>query len=274
MPNCHRLAATPRLRLVDALSLSLCLLVSALATAAAPAAAKHDSGQLKVVYKPTREFAELAKSLKHAKLFDQQVADLNQLFAWPRDLDVRMENCGQANAFYDPTEGAIIICYEFVDSEMESLRKVYDDPEDLGEAVVNSTFFVFFHELGHAFIGEMDLPTTGKEEDAVDQLAVVVLVDLGQAGEAAALDGAISFGLLAKESGDSPLWDEHSLDDQRFYNILCWIYGTDAEKYAYLVEKGHLPEARAARCESEFQRLDKAWKALLAPHLEASGSKD
>lgn len=34
---------------------------------------------------------------------------------------------------------------------------------------------MLFHELGHAFISLYDLPITGREEDAVDQFAAILL---------------------------------------------------------------------------------------------------
>ena len=33
----------------------------------------------------------------------------------PRDLTITVESCGEANAFYDPEEVAIVFCSEFED---------------------------------------------------------------------------------------------------------------------------------------------------------------
>ncbi len=130
----------------------------------------------------------------------------------------------------------------------------------------NATTFVFFHELGHALVDAYDLPVTGREEDAVDQLSVLLLADGSEEGEQTVLDAAR---LLLQQAGaeldELAFADEHSLDHQRFYNIICLLYGQNQEKFASLVKDGTLPEARAERCSDEFARADKAWDALLAP---------
>ncbi|HEX8338289.1 MAG TPA: DUF4344 domain-containing metallopeptidase, partial [Pyrinomonadaceae bacterium] len=126
-----------------------------------------------------------------------------------------------------------------------------------------------FHELGHALVDAYGLPITGREEDAVDQLSVLLLADGTQEGEKMVLDAAVSF---SKQGGgeldELAFADEHSLDRQRYYNIICLLYGQDEEKFASLVRDGTLPAARAERCSEEFARVDKAWDSLLAPYTK------
>jgi hypothetical protein len=73
---------------------------------------------------------------------------------------------------------------------------------------------------------------------------------------------------MALHKGAPPaFYDEHSLDEQRFYNIACLIYGADPTKYKGLVENKVLPEARARRCPTEWARISSAWTSLLKPYL-------
>jgi hypothetical protein len=68
----------------------------------------------------------------------------------------------------------------------------------------------------------------------------------------------------AQESeAQAPYWDEHSLNEQRFFNIVCWIYGQNPERFQKLAKDGALPEARAARCVGEWEQIDKSWSVLL-----------
>ena len=114
-----------------------------------------------------------------------------------------------------------------------------------------------------------DLPITGREEDAVDQLSVLLLADGSEEGEQMVLDAAVSFSKKAGDELDELAFaDEHSLDQQRYYNIVCLLYGQNEEKFASLVRDGTLPESRAERCSQEFARVDKAWDALLAPYTK------
>lgn len=238
---------------------------------AKPTSGAADRGDFKVSYSGDPQYEELEELLKEAHIFEETAAELNALFSLPRDIAIVLAPCGEVNAFYDSENGAILMCHELMASEAEAYATVYDTEEEVDEAVVNSTLFTFFHELGHALIDQLDIPVTGKEEDAVDQLATSILVELGEEGEKAALDGAVSFGISGEEEStmeELPYWDEHSLSSQRFYNIACWVYGTDPEKYDYLVTEGHLPEERAGRCEGEFAQMARSWGKLLDPYMK------
>lgn len=130
----------------------------------------------------------------------------------------------------------------------------------------------FFHELGHALVDAWQLPITGKEDDAVDQLSTIVLLDRTEEGGQMALDGALSFKLYADlDKGlEKIYWDEHSLDEQRFYDTICLVYGHDPEKYAYLVRDGTLPEERAGLCREDFPKVESSWRRLLSPYVKKS----
>ena len=47
------------------------------------------------------------------KLIVQEVVALNLDFALPENLTVRVSNCGEPNAFYDPITVEIVVCEEF-----------------------------------------------------------------------------------------------------------------------------------------------------------------
>jgi hypothetical protein len=74
---------------------------------------------------------------------------------------------------------------------------------------------------------------------------------------------------LQQKSGgnETPFWDEHAFDGQRYYNILCLIYGSNTTKYAGFVESGNLPAARAGRCAEEYTKIRESFQTLIAPHL-------
>jgi hypothetical protein len=65
---------------------------------------------------------------------------------------------------------------------------------------------------------------------------------------------------------DNPITaDEHSLDEQRFYNTACLAYGSDPQTFGVLVTEGVIPKGRAARCPFEWKRISRSWVRLLAP---------
>jgi Putative metallopeptidase len=234
----------------------------------------RDTGDFVVQYEETgnEDYQELEAIFQETRLLEDTIQELNGVFALPADVPVVMRECGEVNAFYDPGTGEISLCYELVEHYSEIFMadaETDEEQEAAGVSVASATMFTFFHEMGHALIHIYDLPITGREEDAVDQLAALILLQGGEEGESAAIDGANSFvGEEEAEMDDLAFWDEHSLDDQRFYNIVCWVYGKDPEGYQYLVEDETLPANRAERCPAEFNRLSRSWESLLDPYVK------
>jgi hypothetical protein len=66
-------------------------------------------------------------------------------------------------------------------------------------------------------------------------------------------------------------WDEHSLDAQRMYHILCLIYGSNPQLYGELVGEDALPKTRADRCPGEYQQRQRSWERLLDAHVKVEG---
>ena len=134
---------------------------------------------------------------------------------------------------------------------------------------MGSTAWTFYHELGHGLIDIFKIPLTGKNEDAADQISTYILLKAGDEGEKAAMSGAEDFYREASEDkdlDDLALADTHSLDKQRFYNIMCWVYGTDEKKYSYLLKDVPELKDRAESCGEEFEKMNESWQKLLAPH--------
>jgi hypothetical protein len=63
--------------------------------------------------------------------------------------------------------------------------------------------------------------------------------------------------------------DQHGTPAQRFFNLLCMAYGSDPSLFADVVEKGFLPEDRAAGCKREHAQLSHAFATLISPHIDA-----
>ncbi|MCB9377588.1 MAG: hypothetical protein H6511_02335 [Holophagales bacterium] len=219
-------------------------------------------------------FREWRAELQADKVLESLEADLNSGLKIPADVTITVGECGTENAFYQPQERAIVVCWELIRDFYDGARELGWSEEAAQEAAENATEFFFYHELGHALIHVLDLPTTGREEDAVDQLSVYVLATEGDDGPAPALDAALAFLAWAEEAdaagAQAAFWDEHSLDKVRFFNIVCWVYGTAPGRYQDLVSKGTLPANRAERCPGEWAQIDKSWSQLLAPSLKAN----
>ena len=210
--------------------------------------------------------SETRALVRRSGVFEKLVPQLNQSLRMPRDIAVVFEDCDEVNAFYDDEAVEITMCNEYVDFYGELFSRYPD--EDARDAVIGSVVSTFLHEAGHALIDQLELPTVGREEDVADQLSTVILVASGEEGNAMALSGAYAFIAEAEADGEEPVyWGEHSLDQQRFYNTVCLIYGSDPEGWDDLVGDDDLPEERAEQCAEEYRQVSTAWTRLLRPFL-------
>lgn len=245
--------------------------------------AAEDKGDFKLTYVPVKDekHEHLEKMLQDSKVFDRFTDDLNKNLALPVDVPVRFVECatlpeaeelGVANAWYNPEDNSVTMCYELMAKSEDLFRDDEKGPEDLAEAVKGSTAWTFYHEIGHALIDIYKPVLTGKNEDAADQISTFILLDGSDEGEKFALSGAEDFGRESGEDNDlseMAFADTHSLGQQRFYNIICWVYGQNEEKYGHLVEQGTLPQNRAGRCKEEYDTMMRSWQTLLAPHMKS-----
>jgi hypothetical protein len=140
--------------------------------------------------------------------------------------------------------------------------------------VLGNTVFILYHELGHALIDLLNLPVLGREEDAADNLASVMMIPeqpdpMMDELVVAAADGWYLSNLWQQRNGSTvvPWWGEHSLDMQRFYSVVCLMYGSDAEGFADLADSVSLPTDRRAACPGEYAQARTSWGRLLAPHI-------
>jgi hypothetical protein len=234
-----------------------------------------DKGDIQLAFEAAKkkELAPYRDKLESSKKFDEIVAGLNDTIAFPRSWAILMRECGRVDAYYEAGKEVqgVVICYELV----EHFRGLFAGKlagEELEKTVIGAVFFAFLHEVGHALVHQLDLPVTGKEEDAVDQLAAVILLGAGRGtGLHMAIDGARAFLLHSKQGfSGSNFWDEHSFEEQRYYSIMCLAYGADPKKRTGLVGgKDGLPIERAKTCPAEYERVKKAWTTILGPHGKA-----
>ena len=208
--------------------------------------------------------------LKNDDTFKNLIDEVNHTIGLPRNIPVHFRSCGEANAFYDPEKRDISMCYELFLEYINLLDDEELSDEELGTKVIEAATFIMFHEMGHSLVDNLDIPVTGKEEDAVDDFAAVLAVSLDEEGENIIAASIESFGAWAdQEDSDSLAFeDEHSLNAQRFYSIACVLYGSNPEKFSAMVEDELLPEARAERCPGEFQQKVNSWGRLLGDYLK------
>ena len=142
---------------------------------------------------------------------------------------------------------------------------------DRVEFVIGNTLFILLHEMGHVLIHELQLPILGREEDAADTYAVLRLLRIGSSFSQVVLTDA-SKGWFYSDRRDQQLgapmlyYDEHGLNQQRAYQIVCLMYGSDPIKFKELADQSKLPDTRRESCKNDFARASSSWETVLAPH--------
>lgn len=212
-----------------------------------------------------------AREMQESGVLQDLAEALNATLVLPRDVGMRFAECGEANAYYDPEAREISLCLELIEGMAETLDGQFEDDASTEDALAGAFVAVALHEVGHALVDVLALPITGREEDAVDQLSAWLLIEDQDVGSV--LGAAASYYTDDGEAGDDDFADEHSLDRQRYFNLLCWAYGSNPEESADLIEIWELPAARAERCADEYAQLDRSWRRLLAPHERGGGGE-
>ena len=194
-------------------------------------------------------------------------------FRLPIELTLKTLGCdGVSNAYYQRPE--LKICYEYLDDIRKSMPK---ETTKAGvtpmDAVIGQFFYAVAHEMGHAVFDMYNVPLFGRPEDAADQFAAYMMLQFGK-DQARSLIGGAAYSyrsfvhdpkyVVSLESFSNT----HGAPAQRFYNLLCIAYGADSKLFADVVEKGYLPEKRAATCRAEYREVAFAFKQLIAPNLD------
>jgi Putative metallopeptidase len=148
------------------------------------------------------------------------------------------------------------------------------DRQQLAEFVSGNVLFVLLHEMAHATTTQFGLPILGKKEDAADSFAVTRLIKLGTGfSDRVLVEAGKGFFLAArrdKKTGDPvPYYDEHGLDEQRGYDVVCLMVGSGQDKYQHLADETDLPKSRQKSCSGDFTDASGSWDMVLKPHLRA-----
>jgi hypothetical protein len=228
------------------------------------------------------DLQEIHRRVRDADLLRQlpEIRVIDGMFVLPGRLRYVTAECGEFGAFYRPRGSKVVLCYE-------TLRTLYERGVDHQRAlglddrhplryVRANVRFMLLHETGHALVDLLDLPVTGRQEDAVDQLAAMLMLRFAALDETPeeVIDNLrmAAHSMLARSTGAYQLdayADEHALGEQRYFNLQCLIYGTDPPGFADMVTAGDLTVERAAGCPRETRRVGRAWVRLLLPYIAA-----
>ncbi|MDO6765178.1 DUF4344 domain-containing metallopeptidase [Agarivorans sp. 1_MG-2023] len=209
--------------------------------------------------------------IKHSEVNQQFERLLEQHF--PFEHAVTLQYGSSDGPLYDPEQHTIFIPYSFVSESLQFFTN-NDYAEQQGvsaeKAALDTLLHTLLHEAAHAYIADQQIPILGKEEDAADNLATLMLLNYVEHGDDIAISAADMF---AFESDEKPRYyemseyiAEHSFDLQRYFSTLCLVYGSDPERHKQLldeIEKDYQAE-RKEFCIYQFEQSNYAWHYYLA----------
>jgi hypothetical protein len=239
-----------------------------------PMAGKGKTNMFRGAYDPPKDpkHKPIYEQLKNERAMERFSEALSAI-RLPKPLLIKFMSCdGTSNAWYEPADGTVTFCYEYVAEIQRGAAGSTSAGIPTEIAWQGAVAFVLLHETSHALFDILKVPVLGREEDAADNVAAFVMLRAGE-GIARRVLGGAAYMYLHDSKGrmpdDSDFADVHGLDAQRFYNVLCMAYGSNPASYQGMVAKGYLPKDRAEGCAEEFKQVSYAVKQLIDPSVDA-----
>jgi hypothetical protein len=271
--------------MLRAVLVSALTLASSFVWAASPVAMLFDKGKAVPFYgsASSSEQQQFLDAAKNSHLADRMASVVNGSLYLRQNLAVGFESCGRVNAFFEPQRSAIVVCTEFLEMVAKTAKADIDfmmklPREQFAKGIDGLLWGVFFHELGHAVIAINRVPVTGREEDVADEFSAWYAMNFLDVSRTPVIAPTIwlwgrmakerSIPTMAEDERKGFLANEHSLDEQRIYNIACLALGSGTESGARAAAFAKLPEQRAQRCQSEYARADFAMQKLFKKYFK------
>ena len=167
-------------------------------------------------------------------------------------------------------QGEVDQAYASLDDAIGALPP--DQLEDLFVFVAGNLLFALYHEGGHMLVSELEISVLAQEEDTVDNLATLtMLADDSNDMDLFLTQAMIGWFLIANENDDDLIfYDEHGLDRQRGYKMLCLMVGADEDAFLELAKDLGLPEQRIKNCAFDYDQASASWEVVTGPYLRDS----
>ena len=192
----------------------------------------------------------------------------------PTVLTVKLEQCGAETKPYE-SGGSVAICYELVQRIIDVTTQNTKDANEQ-TLIIDGTFVeAVLHEIAHAVFDLLQVPIWGREDDAADRVAALTMMQFSDQVAFTTIVGTAKFFEYSKRIWTGVDFAQlGSPEAQRFYNYLCIAYGGDPRTFHFLAPRpgptkiARLSEARAPRCQREYQQVQHAFDLRIMPFVD------
>jgi hypothetical protein len=122
----------------------------------------------------------------------------------------------------------------------------------------------------------MGIPVTGREEDAADIFSTLMALMCTDAfADRVLANAALGWFLSDRrdrrtqraQDSEAKYYDEHGMDLQRAYNVVCLMVGSNMGKFGAVAVAAKLPEERQQTCQDDYLNASWSWNQVLQAHL-------
>ncbi len=145
--------------------------------------------------------------------------------------------------------------------------------------VISNALFTIYHEVGHLLVDKQQWPILGREEDVADNFATYILLTQRRRSIERALKDAALGWRLEDEAGGSRItasdyYDEHSLDLQRAYQIVCMMVGKDRRSFNVTAREWGIDRRRQAGCSEQYKQISASLEKLIKPNRDKNSQPE
>ncbi len=255
-------------RTLRAATIAFCLTVPFGAEAPALAQSQPAKGQITVEYGPSA-FTAVAARLKQRMVLEE----LKQFLAplqLPKDLKIVAKDCHAQTLPYQ-AGGPVTICYDLINQIEEEAKKIYpQNTSAQAQVIIGATIEAVLHETAHGIFDILQIPIWGREDDAADRLAALMMMQFGEDMEKVTIYGTTT--LFKAMANSDKTWtgsdfaDTSSPGAQRYYNYLCIAAVADPSIFGGAITNGAIPSTRD--CAHEYQQIRTAFDLRIMPFVD------